>query len=102
MLSPLSKTTNPENTSQFKLVKDSQTKRKNQWLIDNTIPVTFFDNLLTFRDTGKKFERKGDLLKMIPNKDYNVDHASLLDKNVLYDFAEKLYFDVKSQGVKNY
>ena len=36
--------------------------------------------MLTFRDTDKEFERKGDLLKMITNKNYNVDLASLSDK----------------------
>ena len=49
-------------------------------LIQNSIPVTFFNNLLFFRDTGKEFELKGDLLKKITNKNYNVDLASLQDK----------------------
>ena len=35
---------------------------------------------LTFRDTGKEFELKGDLLKTISNKNYNVDLGSLADK----------------------
>ena len=68
-LSPLSKIINPENTSHFKkLVQDSSSNRVNDLLIHNTIPVTLFDNLLTFRYTGKIFELKGDLLKMITNK----------------------------------
>ena len=51
--------------------------------------------MITFRDTGKEFELKGDLLKMIPNKNYNVDLASLSDKKLIYDFAKEMYFDVK-------
>ena len=43
-LSPLSKTTNPENTSQFKLVKDLNSNRVNDLLIFNTIPVILYSN----------------------------------------------------------
>ena len=76
----LSKKTNPEKSTQFKLVKDSNSNRLNDLLIRNSIPFTLFDNLLTFRDTGEVFELKGDLVKMITNKNYKVDHASLSDK----------------------
>ena len=67
LLTHLSKITNPEKSSQFKIVKDSNSNRVNDLLIHNTIPVTLYNNLLTF-DTGKEFELKGDLLKMITNK----------------------------------
>ena len=67
-MSPLSKKTNPENNSQFKLVKDSTSNRVNDLKIHNSIPTTLHKNLLTFRDTGKVFELKGDLLEMITNK----------------------------------
>ena len=58
---PLSKITNPENTTQFIFVKDSNSNRINDLEINKTIPITLYNNLLTFRDTGKKFELKGDL-----------------------------------------
>ena len=51
--------------------------------------------MITFRDTGKEFGIKGDLLKMITNKNYNVDLASLSDKKLMYDFAKEMHFDVK-------
>ena len=98
---PLSKITNPENIVKFKLVKKSSSKRVNDSLITNTIPITLRENLLTFRPTGKVFELKGDILKMITNKIYNVDHASLADKNLLYDFAKEMNFDFKAQGNKS-
>ena len=81
LMSTLSKITNPENTPQFKLIKDSSSNRVNDLKINNSIPITLHNNLLTFRDTNKQFELKGDLLKMITNKNYNVDLASLSDKN---------------------
>ena len=101
LLSPLSKITNPENSSQFKLVKDPNSNRVNGLLIKNTIPITLYNNLLTFRDTGKEFELKEDLLKMITNNNYNVDHASLADKKLMYDFAKEMHFDLKAVGKKS-
>ena len=53
LLSPLSKITKPENTTQLKLVKDHNSNRINDLLINKTIPITLHDNLLTFRDTKK-------------------------------------------------
>ena len=65
LMSPLSKLTNPENSSQFKLVKDSRSNRVNDLKIHNSIPITLYGNMLTFRDTNKQFELKGDLLEMV-------------------------------------
>ena len=101
LLSPLAKIFNPENTTQFKLVKDSSSNRVNDLLIHNTIPITLYNNLSTFRDTGKEFELKADLLKMITNKNYNVDLASLADKKLMYDFAKEMNFDIRAQGNKS-
>ena len=80
LMSPLAKITNPENSTQLKLVKDSSSNRVNVLLIKNTIPITLHDNLLTFRDSGKVFEFKGDLLETITNKNCNVNLAKLSDK----------------------
>ena len=55
LMSPLSKITNPENTTQFKLIKDSTSNRVNDLKINNSIPITLYNNLLTFRDTNKQF-----------------------------------------------
>ena len=101
LLSPLAKITNPENTTQFKIVKDSSSNRVNDLLIHNTKPITLHDNLLTFRDSNKQFELKGDLLKMITNKNYNVDLSSLQDKKTMYDFAKEMNFDMRAQGNKS-
>ena len=94
-MSSLSKINNPENSTQFKLVKHSSSKRVNDLLIHETIPFPLYNNLLTFRDTGKEFGLQGDLLKMITNKNYNNDFASLADKKLLYDFAKGMHFDVR-------
>ena len=100
LMSPLSKFTNPENTNQFKLVKDSSSNRVNDLLIHSTISITLYNNLLTFRDTGKQVGLEGDLLKKITNKNCNVDLASLTDKKLMYDFAKEMPFDVRGVGNK--
>ena len=101
LLSPLAKITNPENSTQFKLVKDSSSNRVNDLLIHNSIPITLCNNILTFRDTGREFELKGDLLKMITNNNFNVDLASLSDKKLMFDFAKEMHFDVEAVRKKS-
>ena len=67
LLPLLSKITNLENTSGFKLLQDPQSISVNDLLMNKTIPVTLYYNLLTFRDTDKKFELHGDVLEMMTN-----------------------------------
>ena len=98
LMSPLSKITNSGNTTQFKLVKDSNSNRVNDLKINKTIPITLYNNFLTFRDTGREFELKGELSKMITNKNYNVNLASLEDKKIMYDFGKEMNFGTKAQG----
>ena len=57
--------------------------------------------MLTFRDTNKQFELKGDLLEMITNSKFNIDLASLTDKKLMYDFAKEMHFDPKASGNKS-
>ena len=45
LMSPLYKITNPENTSQFKLVSDCSSNRVNDLLTHNSKPFTLHDNL---------------------------------------------------------
>ena len=101
LMSPLSRITNLENSTQFKLVEDYNSNRVNDLLINNTLPITLYGNILTFRDTGKKFELKGDLLEMITNTKFNVDLASLQDKKLMSDFAKEMHFDQKAVGNKS-
>ena len=101
LMSPLSKITNPENSSQFKLVKDNNSNRVNDLKINKSIPITLYGKMLTFRDTNKQFELKGDLLEMITNSNYNVNLAKLQDKKLMYDFAKEMHFDLKALGKKS-
>ena len=100
-MSPLSKITNPEKSTKFKLVEDHHSTRVNDFLIHNSIPITLYNNLLTFHDSNKQFELKGYLLEVITNKNYNVDLAKLSDKNIMYKFAKEMNFDLKAVGKKS-
>ena len=101
MFSPSSEITNPEKTSQIKVVKISTLIRVKDLLIHNTKPITFYYTLSTFRDISKIFELKGDLMKMTTNIDYNVDLASSSDKKLMYDLAKEMHFEVKAIGIKS-
>ena len=95
-----SKVINPEHTTHFKVVQDPGSNRFNDRLVNKTIPVILYDNLLTFRDTDKKFKLQEDLLKMKFNKIYAVDLANLSDKKLKFDFAKEMHFDEKALGNK--
>ena len=41
------------------------------------------------------FEFKGYFLQKITNKNYNVDHAQILNKKLVFEFAKGMYFDEK-------
>ena len=90
LLSLLSKITNPDNSFQFKLVKEHSSNTVNDLLTNKTIPITVFIIFIRFRDADKKIELQGDLLKLITNTNYNVDLFILSDKKLLYDFAKEI------------
>ena len=67
LTSLLFKITNHEQASPFKLVKCPDSNRVKDLSIKEQYEL-FYDILLTFRDTGKKFDVDGDLLKLKTNK----------------------------------
>ena len=69
-----------DNKSQFRLRKDPNSTKLNDFLIHGTIPVTLFSKMITFRDSKKTFKLEGDLLKVITNYKFNVDHSNQQDR----------------------
>ena len=92
-LSLFPKITNSEHTNLFKLIKDPDSKRTIDHWINKSIPVTLYNILLPHRDTDKQLELRGNLLKIINNKKYQVDLANLPDKKLMFEFAKEMYFD---------
>ena len=87
-----------DNKSQLRLRKDHNSTKLNDFLIHGSIPVTIFSNMITFRDSKKTFKLEGDLLKVITNFKFNVDHSNQQDRKILYEFAKEMKYDVKSTG----
>ena len=87
-----------DNKSQFRLRKDPDSTKLNDFLIHGNIPVTIFSNMITFRDTDRTFRLEGDLLKVITNHKFNVDHSNPQDKKLIYQFEEEMNYDIKSTG----
>ena len=87
-----------DNKSQFRLRKDPNSTKLNDFLIHGSIPVTIFSNMITFRDSKKTFKLEGDLLKVITNYKFNVDHSNQQDRKLIYEFAKEMKYDVKSTG----
>ena len=54
--------------------------------------------MITFQDTDKTFRLEGDLLKVITNHKFNVDHSNPQDKKLIYQFAKEMNYDIKSTG----
>ena len=87
-----------DNKSQFRLRKDPNSTKMNDFLIHGTVPVTIFSNMITFRESNKSFRLEGDLLKVITNYKFNADHSSPQDKKLIYEFAKEMNYDTKSTG----
>ena len=87
-----------DNKSQFRLRKDPDSTKLNDFLIHGKIPVTIFSNMITFRDSDKTFKLEGDLLKVITNHKFNVDHSNQQDRKIIYKFANEMNYDTKSTG----
>ena len=87
-----------DNKSQFRLRKGPNSTKLNDFLIHDTIPVTIFSNMIVFRDSNKSFRLEGDLLKVITNYKFNLDHSNPQDKKLIYQFAKEMKYDTKSTG----
>ena len=72
----------PENKSQFRLIKDHNSFGMNLFLMNGSIPVTLYSDMLTFRDSKKPFKLSGDLLETIANYDINVAHSNPQDQKL--------------------
>ena len=65
-------------------------------MIHGNIPVTLFSSMITFRDSKKTFILDGDLLKVVTDYKFNVDHSSPQDKKLIYEFAKEMNYGTKN------
>ena len=91
----------PENKSQFRLKKDLNSTKMNDFLIHERIPVTLVSNMLIFRDSNKSFKLYGDLLETVINYDFNVGHSNQQDRKLISEFAKEMNFNIKQKRKKS-
>ena len=65
------------------MIKDQNLFGMKSFLINTSIPVTFYSIMLTFRDSNMSFILDGDLLKTMTRCFFNVDHSNSQDRNII-------------------
>ena len=91
----------PENESQFRLKKDLNSNKMNDFLINKGIPVTLVSNMLIFRDSNISFKFDGYLLETMTKYDFNVDHSNQHDRKLIYELAKEMNFNIREKGNKS-
>ena len=87
-----------DNKGQFRLIKDPNSTKRNDFLINEKVPVTIFNNMLTFRDTKKIFKLEGDLYKVLTEYKINVDHSNKQNRQIIYEFGKEMKYKLKNKG----
>ena len=87
-----------DNKGQFRLTKDPNSTKPNDFLINEKVPVTIFSNMLTFRDSKKVFKIEGDLYKVITDYKFNVDQSNKQNRQIIYEFGKEMKYKLKNKG----
>ena len=90
-----------ENTSHFNLIKDNNSIRMNDFLIDGGLPVSLYCSILTFRDSIKPFKLVGDPLETMTNYDFNVSQSNPQVQKLIYEFGKEMNFNNKQKARKS-
>ena len=91
----------PENKCHFGLVKDLNSTKMNDSLLNPGIPVTLYSNMLTYRDSKKSFKLDGNLLDKLKNYVFNVSHSNPQDQKLIFQFGKEMIFNIKTKGRKS-
>ena len=90
-----------EIKSQFRINKDLNSTKMNDFLINEGIPVTLFSTMLLFRDSNISFKLDGDLLETMTNYDFNIILSDPKDQKLNYEFGKEMNFNIKQKGRKS-
>ena len=96
--SSILKVLKPDNKGQFRLTKDPNSTKPNDLLINEKVPVTIFNIMLTSRDTNKVFKLEGDLYKVITDYKFTVDHSNKQNRQIIYEFGKEMKYKLKNKG----
>ena len=85
----------PENKSPFRLHDDPGSDNWNDYIM-NGEKVAIYDDNLVFKNNGKIFTLRGDVLKTIT--EYKVNKTDSPDAKLIIDTMDELHLDIHSRG----
>ena len=84
-----------ETESHFRLIKDINSTKVYNFLINTIVPVTLISNMLTFKDSNNSFRLDGHVVKTIIKNEFNFYHSSQQDRKLIYELGKEKKFDNK-------
>ena len=87
-----------DNKGQFRLIKDPNSTKPNDFLINEKVPVTIISKMLTFRDIKKVFKIEGYLYKVITDYQFNVDLSNKQNRQIICEFGKEMKYKLKNKG----
>ena len=90
LASPLVNLFKPENKNKFTRTEDLNSTKTNDFLMNTSVQITLYRDMLTFRDTNRSLKLDGNLLKPITNYGFNVDHSNWQDPKQLTEFGKEM------------
>ena len=91
----------PENKSQYKLIKDQKSCRIINFLINTSTQFTLNCKMLTIRGSNISFKLDGDLLETKTNYDFNVDHSKPHDRKSNFELEKEINRNIRQKGRKS-
>ena len=82
------------------LIKDPNSIRINDFLMNTSRKVILYSNMLNFRDCNKPFTLDGDLFKTMTNYNSNIAHFNSQNQNLNYELGKEMKFNIKQKGRK--
>ena len=81
-------------------MKDLNSTKMNDFLINEGTPVTLISNMLTLKDINKSFKLNGDILETMTNYDFNVCFSIPKYQKLSYEFGKGMNFNMKQKQEK--
>ena len=95
LIRPIAKLLVPTNKSLFRLYDDPDSDNWKDYEM-NGEKVTIYDEKLVFKNSGKTFTLRCDVLKKIT--DYKFNTTDSPDAKLIMDFMDAMHFDIRSSG----
>ena len=95
LITPIVKLLVPTRKSHFRIYDDRDCDNWNVYKV-NAEKITIYGDNLVFKNYGKSFTLRGDVLKMIT--DFKFETSDLPDAKLIIDFRDEIRFDIHGRG----